>query len=121
MLTAGQCLTAAYIGDGYILCASCAQKRIEDWLVENGYDFEDEQNKAVAEWRKENGAPDLWRRDRIYSETNERLETLACEALGFQPLSQYQVDSDWSEDGLACDDCSEWLVEPAKDRCEEDL
>lgn len=124
MLTAGQCVTAAYMTDGGLVCPDCANKLIEEYQSENGITYETEYGAALAEYTKKCGTPDLWRKDRIAREVEEKMEAAACEALDMQPIIQYTLDSKWGEMGATCDNCDTLLVEgePSEDETyDEDL
>jgi hypothetical protein len=111
MLTSGQCVIAAYLTDGDIICPDCAEKLIPvtvEQLNEGArWSLEIEQKRDIYSHEKWDCAD--WARA-----TYAALE----EAVGIQPLIQYSLDSEFSDGGASCGDCGCILVEA--DEPEED-
>jgi hypothetical protein len=107
MLTASQCIVAAYMTDGDVICPDCARTRLN---------FDG--NQVLADLREEaeekKGSPLSWSEDRDLEQNVNDQERDAEEAAGLQPLIQYDLDSDetFQADGLTCGDCGCELVEP---------
>jgi hypothetical protein len=99
--------------DGGIICPDCANKRIDDWNVDNGYDFDTAMEQAVADWKEEHGSvPDRWKMSDLYRDVEEEFLNRATDALDLEEIIQYTLDENFSEDGCSCDDCCATLVEP---------
>lgn len=84
MLSGFQIERIAYLGEGEVICRDCAIAQLEE---------------PVAD---ELDATTTWMDD------DEIIET----ATDLRPLSRYEVDEGWAEEGLWCGECSEEIVEP---------
>jgi hypothetical protein len=108
MLTSGQCVLAAYMTDGGIVCVECAQKRHPeidgDQLLADAMEQAEEANEGPLSWADQHDV-----RERIEAQVRE-----AEEAADLRPLIEYELSSDesFAEDGCYCDDCGKELVEP---------
>jgi RNA polymerase subunit RPABC4/transcription elongation factor Spt4 len=109
MLTAGQCIVAAFLTDGgSIICPDCAEKRLSfDWSQAFADAIEvaqEAKNNEPLSWTEEND---------IRDEMNAR-QREAEEDAGLEPLIQYSLDGDegFQEFGCWCSDCDCVLVEP---------
>jgi hypothetical protein len=122
MLTAGQCRVVAYMTDGDIICADCADKLKEDALTELGMDFDTMSDRALAKYEAEHGKPSLWARDRIYRDVENEVDAVTEKHLDLTPLIQYDLDSDddFQQNGLSCGDCGTELVEADPDEEDDD-
>lgn len=111
MLTSGQCVIAAYLTDGDVICVDCANKVLPDAETL----IEERTNEAASELGE--GESLSWSERREIREAVEQEVREAEENEGLRPLIQYELDSDetWNEEGLYCGDCGKELVEPYED------
>ena len=116
MLTSGQCVVAAYLTDGGVICPSCADKRV-------GVNYDDTLEHLCSEWEDEHKGESVpWRVEMDLRDKAEEEVRSAQEEEDLRPLIQYELDSDegFQESGCYCDDCGEELVEPTPVEEEED-
>lgn len=111
MLTSGQCVIAAYLTDGDVICPSCADKRID-------FDYEVKVGEALDAFEEREGRSPTWSEEHDIEKKVKEARRQAEEDADLRPLIQYDLDSDetWHNDGLYCGNCGEVLVEPCDPR-----
>ena len=86
MLSAYSAEVVGLIGDGFVIHPHCAHEQY-------GEASDGEPAESVAVSRAEQGLSN---------------------SLDLTPLIRYTAESEWPE-GLTCDNCMEWIVEPGED------
>jgi hypothetical protein len=106
MLTSGQCQIAAFMSDGgSFYCPMCAEKKI-------GFDWSQAFDDAVEAAQVAKGTNRLdWQEEDAIRTAIDLRQRDAERKHNLQPMIQYEMDSNFSEDGCWCDDCGCEIVE----------